>query len=130
MSPNPITEVELWDGRVVWSWGRVDGLPAFTWGNAPEGLVTLAQLHAGGLQRCRGQEPFAVLVWRGGSRTANLWRADEAVPLQEFTPRRRAALTLAYLAQHVCACGVEHDYYARVHGCVDCCPEAAEEATA
>jgi hypothetical protein len=61
-----------------------------------------------------------VLVWRGGRRTANLWRVDQAVPRQSFTPRRRAALTLAYLAQHVCKCGQERDYYARVHGCDDC----------
>lgn len=117
-----LTEVALWDGRVVWSWGSVEGVPAFHWGWAPEGLLTLAQLHAQGLQRHRGQEPYAVLVWRGGRRTASLYRADQAVRLQEFTERRRASLTLAYLAQHVC-CGREHDYYARALGCSECSPD-------
>lgn len=127
-SPNRITEVELWDGRIVWCWGTVDGLPAFRWGHVPDGLLTLAQLHERDLQRRRRQDPYAVLVWRGGRRTANLWRVDQAVPRQPFTPRRRASLTLAYLAQHVCRCGREHDYYARVHGCAQCSP--AEGVTA
>lgn len=122
MIPVAVTEIELWDGRVVWSWGSADGLPAFRWGWAPEGLLTLDQLHAADLQRSRGQDPYAVLVWRGGRRTASLYRVDQAVQLQEFTPRRRASLTLAYLAQHVCRCGREYDYYARVLGCAECSP--------
>lgn len=110
---------ELWDGRVTWSWGRIDGLPAFRWGWAPDGLLTLAQLHWIGLQRRCGQEPYGVLVW-GRGRTANLWRVDEAVPRQPFTPRRRASLTLAYLANLTCWCGRECEYYVRVHGCEAC----------
>lgn len=123
MGRRKIDIVELWDGRTAWCWGRTDGLPAFRWGHVPDGLLTLAQLHKRDLQRRRGQEPYGVLVWRGDRRTANLWRVDQAVARQPFTPRRQASLTLAYLAQHFCACGQEHDYYARVHGCADCAPD-------
>lgn len=105
------TDFELWDGRRWWVWGRIDGLPAFEYGHAPTGLATLSQLHQRGLQRRRGQEPYAVLFWRGGRRTATLWRVDQAVPLQPFTSRRRAALALAYLARHQCARGHEADHY-------------------
>lgn len=121
------SEVELWDGRRVWSWGSVDGLPAWRWGWAPSGVVTRRQLHEQGLQRARRQDPVGVLTWfsrRWGPRTANLYRVDQAVAKQPFTSRRRASLTLAYLAQHVCRCGREHDYYARVLGCVHCTPAA------
>lgn len=123
-----LTETELWDGRRVWSWGLVDGLPAWRWGWAPSGVATRRQLHEQGLQLARRQEPAGVLIWKSrfGQRTANLYREDQAVRLQEFTPRRRASLTLAYLAQHVCRCGREHDYYARVLGCAQCAPVAVE----
>lgn len=122
MLTRSIVDLELWDGRHVWSWGTLDGLPVFKWGHVPDGLLTLAQLHdhEPPLQRRRGQEPYAVLAWRGGRRTASLWRVDQAVPRQTFTPARRAALTLAYLANCRCRCGRELDYYARVHGCAEC----------
>lgn len=119
-----ITDVELWDGTSTWCWGFIDGLPAFRWGWAPSGVATRRQLHEQGLQLAPRQDPVAVLTWtsRFGKRTANLYRIDRAVRLQEFTPRRRASLTLAYLAQHVCRCGREYDYYARVLGCAACSP--------
>lgn len=116
MLSRTITPAELWDGRHVWSWGTIDGLPAFRWGHVPGGLVTLSQLHQRGMQRRRGQEPYAVLVWRSrrfGQRIANLWRVDQAIPRQPFTPRRRAALTMAYLTRFRCLCGRELDHYAR-----------------
>ncbi|MEU5852514.1 RRQRL motif-containing zinc-binding protein [Saccharopolyspora shandongensis] len=112
-----LTNVELWDGRNVWCHGRIDGLPAFKWGQAPAGLATLAQLHAATpkLQRRRGQDPYAVLFWwsrRFGRRTANLYRVDQAVPAQPMTPRRHEALFKAYLAHFICrSCGQEQAEY-------------------
>lgn len=126
-----ITDVELWDGRTVWSWGTIDGLPAFKWGWAPEGLATRDQLHGmePQLQLSRNQDPYAVLIWNGpyGFRTADLYRTDQAAPKQPFTFRRKASLTLAYLAHFWCTSGHEVDRYVhpRHRMCADCL-EAAD----
>ena len=56
-----------------------------------------------------------MLIWRRARRTATLWRVDESVPRQPFTPRRRAALTLAYLAHFRCARGHESEHYVHPH---------------
>ena len=106
---------ELWDGRIVWSWGEIDGLPAFRWKWAPTGLATKNQLQSQRLRRSCGQDPYAVLFWysrRFGFRTASLYRIDQAIPSREMTPRWRASLTMAYLAHCTChVCGHEHDRY-------------------
>lgn len=110
-----IQNCELWDGRHAWCWGYVDGLPAFRWGWAPTGLATRRQLQQRRLRRSRGQDPYGVLVWnsrRFGSRTADLYRVDQAIPSREMTPRWRASLAMAYLAHCTCrGCGQEFNSY-------------------
>lgn len=128
------TDHELWDGRRVWVWGSIDGLPAWPWKQAPAGLATRAQLHEQGLQLSRHQDPYGVLFWRSrrfGARTANLYRLDQARPRQPFTPARRAALTLAYLARHQCCRGHEAGHYVDPQSrlCRDC-REVPEQAAA
>lgn len=109
-----IQDHELFDGRHVWCWGAIDGLPAFKYGWAPSGLATRRQLQAQRLRR-RGQDPYGVLFWhsrRFGARTAELYRIDQAIPSREMTPRWRAALAMAYLAHCTCrGCGHEHNGY-------------------
>lgn len=106
---------ELWDGRNVWCWGAIDGLPAFKYGWAPDGMATRNQLQQRRLRRSRGQDPYGVLFWhskRFGQRTANLYRLDQAIPSRPMTPRWRASLAMAYLAHCTCrGCGREHDGY-------------------
>ncbi|MCI2421536.1 hypothetical protein MOQ72_29285 [Saccharopolyspora sp. K220] len=53
--------VELSDGRR--EFGRIeDGLPTFSFRNAPAGLATVRQLRAMGL-RPNGQDPVAQVKW-------------------------------------------------------------------
>lgn len=110
-----IEDHALWDGRTVWCWGHIDGLPAFKYGWAPDGLATRSQFQQRRLRRSRGQDPYAVLFWRSrrfGFNAVDLYRVDQAIPSREMTPRWRASLTMAYLAHCTCCvCGREHDGY-------------------
>lgn len=120
------TSYELWDGRHWLIWGHIDGLPAFAYRHAPDGLATRAQLNRNGRRRARGQEPYAVLCWnsaRFGFRTANLYRLDQTLPSRRMSPRWRAAITQMYLAHCTCrCCGTETDGYlpTSVWTCLDC----------
>lgn len=115
MSQPSIQDHALWEGRTVWSWGFIDGLPTFKYGWAPTGLLTKNQLQAQRLRRSVGQYLYGVVFWhsrRFGFSTASLYRIDQAIPSREMTPRWRASLTKAYLAHCTCRrCGREHDYY-------------------
>lgn len=116
MSRRTITDTafELWDGRRWWVWGTEDGLPAFTYGNAPSGLATRAQLHEQGRRLARNQDPYAVLVWRSsrfGKQTANLYRLDESIEAYPETPARKAARRKAYESRFRCARGHRASHY-------------------
>lgn len=106
--------VELWDGRSAFGWIE-DGLPTFSFRNAPSGLATARQLRARGL-RPNGHDPVAQLKWRRkgcGTQWAALYRIDLAAPKRTATPRQRAAIQRALAARRRCSrCGPV-DHYVR-----------------
>lgn len=126
-----IENFELWDQRNVWRWGQIDGLPAFKWGWAPDGLATRDQLHnlTPKRQLSRGQDPYAVLFWhssRFGHRTANLYRVDQTRPAFPETPARRRARRIAYLAHFQCRTGHRSSHYVHTeHRLCGPCMDAA-----
>lgn len=131
MPRRKIENCELWDGRNVWCWGQIDGLPAFKWGWAPDGLATRDQIHRMSPKRqlSRGQDPYAVLFWhssRFGFRTANLYRVDQTRRAFPETPARRRARRQAYLAHFQCAAGHRSPRYVHpTYRLCDACMDAA-----
>ncbi|TCM35116.1 RRQRL motif-containing zinc-binding protein [Kribbella sp. VKM Ac-2568] len=120
MTGRGVEWVLLWDGR-RWP-GRVrDGLPEFTFGQAPSGLSTRRQLRERGL--CRGgQEPFARLTWKRDRRFAWLYVDDKARAKRTPSDKQLAAVNKALAARKVCAqCGPV-DHYVRTSDqlCGDC----------
>lgn len=100
------------------------GLPTYPYRHAPEGLATVRQLRAQGL-RPGGQHIAAQILWRQGSRKANLYRIDQALPKRTATPAQRAAIERALTARRTCStCGHTKPYYIprRTGQCHDCAP--------
>ncbi|TCN36858.1 hypothetical protein EV644_11222 [Kribbella orskensis] len=120
MTGRGVEWVRLWDGR-RWP-GRVrDGLPEFTFGQAPRGLSTRRQLRERGLSR-GGQEPFARLTWKRDRRFAWLYVDDKARAKRTPSDKQLAAVNKALAARKVCAeCGPV-DHYVRTSDqlCGDC----------
>jgi hypothetical protein len=90
-----------WPGRIQ------DGLPTFSYRNAPDGLVTMRQLRNEG--KCPGGcGPVAQIVWRRGRRWALLYRRDLAQDSPGATTAQLVALHRANLALRTCrgACGL------------------------
>lgn len=110
-----LLEVELWDGRRVWCAGLRDGLPWWTWGTAPRGLVTLSQLWEQRFRRRAGQDPVGLLVFyrKGcGEQVAELYRIDEAVLSRTYTPAVAASVEAMGRAHRTCRrCHIEQDRY-------------------
>jgi hypothetical protein len=109
-----VTLVKLPDGR--WEFGRIeDGLPTFSFRNAPAGLATLRQLRTMGL-RPNGQDPAAQLKWwrKGrGPQWAALYLIARAAPKRTATVRQRWAIERALAARRQCSrCGPV-DHYVR-----------------
>jgi cytochrome c5 len=112
--------VQLWDGR-RWP-GRVrNGLPEFSFGEAPSGLSTRRQLRERGLSR-GGQEPFARLTWKRDRRFAWLYVDERAKAKRTPSDKQLAAVNKALAARKVCAeCG-PGDHFVRTTDqlCGDC----------
>ena len=116
----PITETTLWDGRTVFSRGRVGRLAVFAWrgrpGGVPDGLATRRQLRSAGW-RPNGQDPYALLMF--GHRKpyrriefADLFRIDLAAPKRVATRAQLAAISKALMARRTCPeCRQVKDYY-------------------
>jgi hypothetical protein len=115
---------QSWPGRLQ------DGLPTFSYRNAPRGLVTCRQLRANGL--CPGRHgPVAQIVWRQGRRWAALYRLDLAMPSPGATTAQLAALYRAHLALRTCQgdCGRTFSHrLPRSTGrrCVICTPKLSQ----
>ncbi|TCO43595.1 hypothetical protein EV646_112172 [Kribbella antiqua] len=112
--------VQLWDGR-RWP-GRVrNGLPEFSFGQAPAGLSTRRQLRERGLSR-GGQEPFARLTWKRDRRFAWLYVDERARAKRTPSDKQLAAINKALAARKVCAeCGpVDHFVRTTDRLCGDC----------
>ncbi|GAA5040203.1 RRQRL motif-containing zinc-binding protein [Actinopolymorpha pittospori] len=113
--------VKLWDGRTSLT-RPVCGLPAWSFGWAPEGLVTRRQLRAAGL--CPGgADAYGVLVWYHDRSWAWLFRLDLAKPKRVPTPTQAGALDKAMATRRWCnACRRDVGYCAsRTFGvCGEC----------
>lgn len=89
-----------WNGQ-YWPGRMQDGLPTFSYRNAPEGLATMRQLRSEG--KCPGGHgPVAQIVWRRGRRWALLYRRDLAQDSPGATTAQLAALARANLALRTC----------------------------
>lgn len=97
-----LVDLQLWDGRNVWCHGHREGLPWWRWGWAPDGLHTRRQLHAAGRRLARGQDPYGLIVWKRGKRTAALYRLDLTLPAARVTPAKRAAVAAMEQARRTC----------------------------
>lgn len=103
---------QLWDGTHTWCRGVRDGLPVWRWGEAPAGLVTRSQLRAQRLRLGRGQDPYGLLEWAGGRRTAELFRIDLAVPARVYSSAVAASVAAMCAAHRTCRrCGAVSDRY-------------------
>jgi hypothetical protein len=92
--------IELWNGKQALGWD-LHGTPVFRFRWAPAGLATRRQLRA--MRMCPGrQEPYALLVWRGGKRWAWLYRLDLARPSRVPSPAQLNALDKAMTARRTC----------------------------
>jgi hypothetical protein len=96
----------------------------FRYGWAPDGLATVRQLAADGLQP-GGQDPAGFLAWGPANRPrwAYLYRIDLAAPKRAMTPARSAAVAAMNAAHRVCStCRTDVGYrIPRSLGeCVDC----------
>ncbi|GAA4851324.1 hypothetical protein GCM10025787_38130 [Saccharopolyspora rosea] len=125
-----VTLVELPDGRREFGWIE-DGLPTFSFRNAPAGLATARQLRAMGL-RPNGQDPVAQIKWwRKGSgwQWAGLYRIDRAAPKRTATERQRRAISRALAARRRCSrCGpVDHYVHTPQRLCSTCFLHTIEE---
>jgi hypothetical protein len=110
-------------------------IPTYRYHQAPDGLLTRAQLRALDLQPGR-HDPVARLVWRsrkaraaGGWREAYLYDVALAVPVQPLTPARRQALEAAWRARRICpACGTDRGY--RIATSLGVCTPCAGDVSA
>jgi hypothetical protein len=91
------------------------------------GLATRRQLRA--LRMCPGgQEPYALLVWRGGKRWAWLYRLDLARPSRVPSSAQLNALDKAMQARRTCGqCRQVADYCIPTSDgrCLDCIEAAS-----
>jgi len=124
-----LIDLELWDGRNVWCNGYREGLPWWKWRTAPSGLVTLSQLHARRLRRRPRQDPYGLLVWKRGRRTAELYRLDLAIPARSMSARWLASIEAMGRAHRTCRrCGRQFDRYlpTSTWRCAECCAETGD----
>jgi ribosomal protein L37AE/L43A len=122
-------DFQLWDGRWTWCRGFHGGLPIFAYGDAPTGLVTPRQLREQRLRVRRGQEVYALLVWRGGRRFGQLYRIDLAVAARTQTPAVKASIEAMCRAHKTCRrCGRVGEKYlpTSTWQCADCCTDTGE----
>lgn len=94
--------LELWDGTHSFCWGFRDGVPWWRWGWAPRGLATRKQIHTAGRRLGRGQEPYGLIVWKRGTRTAVLYRLDRTLPARRKTPALLASVEAMERARRTC----------------------------
>jgi hypothetical protein len=108
-------------------------IPTYRYHQAPDGLLTRAQLRALDLQP-GPHDPVASLRWRsrkarGGWREAHLYDVALAVPVQPLTPARRRALEAAWRARRICpACGTDRGY--RIATSLGVCTPCADDVSA
>lgn len=126
LHPAASRHIELWNGKFALGWD-LNGTPVFKFKWAPGGLATRRQLRA--MRMCPGgQEPYALLVWRGGQRWAWLYRLDLARPSRTASPDQLNALDKAMRARKTCGlCGQVRDYCIPTSDgrCVECIDAAA-----
>lgn len=124
MATRSLITVTLPNGTTAFATGIVDGLPAFAWGSAPSGLVTVRQLAAERLRPVG--DPIALLVWGRTradgrhARWAGLYDVDRAADKRPLTPAMRAAIDAALAARRVCQICGPVDHYVRTGLCSDC----------
>jgi hypothetical protein len=97
-----LVDLELWDGRHTWCHGYREGLPWWRWGWAPRELRTRKQIHAAGRRLARGQDPYGLIVWKRGKRTAALYRLDQTWPSRRKTPALLASVEAMERARRTC----------------------------
>jgi hypothetical protein len=97
-----LVDLELWDGRNTWCHGYREGLPWWRWRWAPTGLLTKKQLHAAGRRLARGQDPYGLIVWKRGRRTAALYRLDLTLPAYRVTPAKLVAVAAMERGRRTC----------------------------
>src|SRR5690606_4924673 len=97
-----LVDLELWDGTHTWANGWREGLPFWRWGWAPSGLATRRQVHAAGRRLARGQDPYGLIVWKRGTRTAALYRMDLTVAPRTKTPALLASVIAMETARRTC----------------------------
>uniref|UniRef100_UPI003F491D4D RRQRL motif-containing zinc-binding protein n=1 Tax=Saccharothrix espanaensis TaxID=103731 RepID=UPI003F491D4D len=128
MARSELLTVVLPSGTVAVARGRVHGLPAFTWGQAPAELVTLRQLAAERLRPARRSDPAALLVWGRRSRRnglpvrwARLYDIHTAQAKAAPRPHQARGLAAAFRARRTCRnCGPV-DHFTRAGGlCATC----------
>lgn len=124
MAGRSLITVTLPNGATAFAKGMVGGLPAFGWGSAPAGLVTVRQLAAERLRPVGDR--VALLVWgRIGpdghyARWAGLYDVDRVADKRPLTPAMRAAIDAALAARRVCQICGPVDHYTRFGLCSDC----------
>ncbi|HEX6359552.1 RRQRL motif-containing zinc-binding protein [Actinophytocola sp.] len=119
--------LELWDGTNTFCMGFRDGLPYWRWGWAPQGLRTRTQLRAARRRLGRGQEPFGLIVWKRGRRTALLYREDLTQPSRTQTPALLASVAAMERARRTCIeCKTTYPYRMPKTRICGPCAEAAE----
>jgi hypothetical protein len=119
-----LVDLELWDGRHVWCSGYREGLPWWGWGWAPTGLATKSQLHGRKLRLRPRQDPYGLIVWKRGRRTAELYRVDQALPSRRMSTRWLAAIAAMQRAHRTCRrCGTDTGRWlpTSTWKCPDCC---------
>ncbi|MGW1344247.1 RRQRL motif-containing zinc-binding protein [Kribbella sp. NPDC002412] len=121
--------IELWNGQQALGWDY-HGTPVFRFRWAPAGLATRRQLRAMRMSP-GGQEPYALLVWRGGKRWAWLYRLDLAKPSRVPSPAQLNALDKAMQARRTCRkCGRVVTYCVPTHDPLcDLCMYAYDHVT-
>jgi hypothetical protein len=120
----PVEDYVIWTGVRTWIRGYDGGLPIYLFGDAPAGLVTPRQLREQRLRTARGQEVYALLVWRGGRRWGRLYRIDQAVPSRTQTPALLASVEAMHRSHYICRrCGETGDIWLPVSTwtCDRCC---------
>ncbi|MFZ3562829.1 RRQRL motif-containing zinc-binding protein [Streptomyces sp. BH097] len=129
---NDLVDVDLYDDGTPFTYGwhqtpNAAAVLAAVRGTGPipaTGLATRRQLRALGL-RPGGQEPIpAPLTWRGGRRTAWLYRIELALPKRTPTLAQERALDRAMAARQTCpACGRRYFHclpLKRLGSCLEC----------
>jgi hypothetical protein len=114
ISALPYVTVTLPSGQTAICRGYVDGLPAWTWGTVPAGLLTRRQL--GEIDMRPGADPCGILLFRHRKvrgrklEKVSLYHIDDAVEKKPMTPGRWRAVHAALAARRICRhCGpVDH----------------------